>query len=860
MAQVTKNRWAPTDDQLERVTSDIIKRHADDEIMFGSCSQNGCFDGCTLKCHMRDGKCVAIETDDSIHPNIGREDRVMTEEDKYAGLYQKRACTRGRGMRGDIDTDSRILYPMRRVGPKGTLKFERISWDEATTIIADKIMETREKYGPLSVYGDGMLNYSFDPFSRYLPGGGIACWGEDSYEAHNFADSVTFGQGNTIDTFYNGTANGNVENQSYLDAKMILFFGFDPAINYTEQIYYILLAKEKGTPVIVVDPRLTWTAQTLATQYIPIRPDTDKAMIMAMIQVLFEEDIYDHEFVERWVEPNGLEKFRKYIMGEDYDEQPKTPEWAEQICGVPAETIRALAEMMADNQPCFCRMVWAVGRKIYGKDAPRLINYLNSLTGNIGKKGTAGMSCAHGSGMGDPMPMPFLYLGDVMPAPYEDTVCMEAERWPEAILNRRKMEAGEMTMEEYKASIGCPSDHEAPNIKVIHLLNMVRTFPTGWYDSNERIKALMDPDVFFIVGHWNWQNPNLRYADIVLPYASPFLEGVKWTTSTGSTGAHGFSGAMGCANVMSYYNVTSTPPGEAKHPILAMKLIADKMGIGDFFAPFLNGVETTDQFNDKIDELAKGAYDYWRENNPVVKERLNPPEDWEEFKKAPVLRWPMKDYWVWREKEMEEGVPFNTPSGKIEFYCDFLADADLKKAVFPIGKKTFAGSGRIDAMAKYRVSPTSMFSARVNKYPLNLLTPHSFYRHHTGLDGVKWFRDEFRNSVWISPSDAKRRGIKDNDLVRVFNDAGEILVPAYVTSRMTPGVTCVIFGRWQEHSKFKTSLSPQGIDTRGNCNFLIKDEFYDDVLGCLLCSDLVEIERAEYTGVDAPAGLIMEAK
>lgn len=856
----TENRWAPTQDQLDRVTGAIVERHAGEEIQFASCSQNGCFDGCALRCHMRDGKVVAVETDNSIHPNVGREDAVMSEDEIYGGMYQKRACTRGRGVRGDIDTDSRILYPMRRVGPKGTLEFERISWDEATTIIANKILETREKYGPLSVYGDGMLNSSFDPFSKYLPGGGIACWGEDSYEAHNFADTMTFGQGNDLASFYSGTANGNVENQSYLDAKMIIFFGFDPAINYTEQIYYILLAKERGIPVIVIDPRFTWTAQALATQYIPIRPDTDKAMIMAMCYVLFEEDIYDHEFVERWVEPEGFEEWRQYIMGETYGEQPKTPEWAEEICGVPAETIRALAEMMADNQPCFCRMVWAVGRKIYGKDAPRMINYLNSMTGNIGKKGTAGMSCAHGSGQGDRVQYPYLYLGSQMPAPYQDTVCMEAERFSAAILNRRKMERGEMTMEEYKASIGCPVDQEAPNIKVIHLLNMVRTFPTGWYDSNERIEALMDPDIFFIVGHWNWQNPNLRYADIVLPYASHFLEGVKWTTSTADTGSHGWSTAYGCMNYAAWYNTTSTPPGEAKHPILAMKLIADKLGIGDMWAPMLNGVETTEQFNAAIEQIAKGTYEYWYANTPEAVERTNPPASWEEFKKEPILRWKMKDYWVWREHEINEGIPFPTPSGKIEFHNEFLEKADLKKAQHPIGAKTFAGSGRIDPMAKYRTSPTSMFSSRVNKYPLNLLTPHSFYRHHTGLDGVKWFRDEFRNSVWISPSDAKRRGIKDNDMVRVFNDAGEIMVPAYVTSRMTPGVTCVIFGRWQEHSSFKTELSPQGIDTRGNCNFLIKDEFYDDILGALLCSDLVEIEKAEYTAIDAPKELMMEVK
>ena len=97
----------------------------------------------------------------------------------------------------------------------------------------------------------------------------------------------------------------------------------------------------------------------------------------------------------------------------------------------------------------------------------------------------------------------------------------------------------------------------------------------------------------------------------------------------------------------------------------------------------------------------------------------------------------------------------------------------------------------------------------------------------------------------MSVSDAKARGIEDGDQVRVFSEAGESMLTAYVTSRMTPGVCCIIFGRWYEPSGIKTERMPGGVDRNGDCNMLIPSDFADDVLGALLCNALVEIEAAD---------------
>ncbi len=159
----------------KEVCERIAQKHDGDEIVYTACSQNGCFDLCLLRVHKRDGKIVAIETDNSIHENHGREDEYVDEIEFKKGMYQHRACVRGRGWRKDVHSDDRILYPMRRVGPKGPgATFERISWDEALDEIAEKYTETREKFGGNSIYCDAFLGMSFDPFGSYYPDGGLS--------------------------------------------------------------------------------------------------------------------------------------------------------------------------------------------------------------------------------------------------------------------------------------------------------------------------------------------------------------------------------------------------------------------------------------------------------------------------------------------------------------------------------------------------------------------------------------------------------------------------------------------------------------------------------------------------------------
>ena len=840
------NKWAPEEGQLERVTAKIVERHAEDEIFTGACSKNGCWDVCLLKGHVgKDGKVNAIETDNSIHPNCGREDEYCDFDDFVKGMYQKRACTRGRLLRSDVESPTRITQPMRRVGPKGPgATFEPISWDEALDEIARMYSETREKYGPLSVYCDGMMGKSWDPWGSYLPGGAVACWGEDSYESTNFADDIMYGHSaDWIDQ-----VDGIAEMQTFFDSKLIILFGLDTANNFTERTYYQMLAKEKGIPIIYIDPRFSWTAQSIATQWIPIKPGTDIALIFAMTYVLIEEDLVDHEFIEKFVEPEGYRKYVDMIMGNEPEwycqgmasmEEPKTPEWAEQICGIPAETIRELARLYGKTSqegPVYIRMIWAATRAIYGKDTARAFNVLQTICGNFGKKGCAGNGTGFGRRKGTHAPYSLMHVANGT-GPYGETICMEAEAYNKAVLLHPKMEAGEITKEEYCYEIGCSATGPMPNIHMICDIPSNRNLAAGWYGVNERLESLKQVD-YFVYMHWNLKNATCCYADIVLPQTSSSMESPWNSLIYNVSFCNGIN--PGTHNHFILGDGKSKAPENTRYTWWIVKEIAVRLGIADEFCPNIKDMDNDELEEFIIKDASRIAYEAWCGYSPNAK---NAPT-WEEFmaQEERIFRWPMEDYFVYGMRQIQEGVPFNTKSGKIEYYNEFIADHDMRKAKIGASQRQL-GCNDIKALPFYRKSPQGMQSPRTKQFPLYMITPHSPYRQHTAFDHSDWVRDEHRASIWLSVADAKARGIKDGDPVRVFSDCGEVQVTAYVTSRVTPGVTVLPFGRWYEPNGVKTDLMPDGIDTRGDCNFLISDDHYGDVKGSILCNALVQVEK-----------------
>ncbi len=451
---------------------------SNDRLFFSTCGLD-CGSSCLLKIKVKEGIVQGIATDDQPGPGL-------------------KACPRGLTQRNVLYARDRLRTPLKRVGERGSGRFEPISWEEALDHIARELRNMKDRYGPQSIFwlghsgSSGLLHSTgrTGPGGRFfsLFGGCTTYWGNTSAEAAIFSSQMTFGSPFTRNS-----------RDNFLFSKLIILWGWNPLVTRfgPDTIHYLVEAKKKGTQFICVDPRLNPTAKLLGAQWIPIKPATDTALLLAIAQVMIDEDLYDHTFIERYT--TGFDLFEEYIMGGE-DNVPKTPAWAEKRTGVPAATIIHLAREYARQKPAALCTGWAAGRTAYGEQFHRAVSILAALTGNIGIPG------GFVSGGTDSMAMGSLRG---LPRPKSSFSRVHVCDLYDLFIKGR---AG-----------GFPSDIKALYITGCNLLNQ-------WPNVNKGKEALKRPDL--IVVHELFMTPTARYADLVLPVAH-FLEredlGLPWT-------------------------------------------------------------------------------------------------------------------------------------------------------------------------------------------------------------------------------------------------------------------------------------------------------------------------------------------
>lgn len=317
------------------------------KIVRGACPQD-CPDTCAFLYHVEDGRLVEV-TGDPNHP--------MTR----GGL-----CVKLKNFANHHYHPDRLLYPMKRVGPKGSGKFERITWDQALERIRSEWASIIDQYGSQAIMPHAYLGHqgtingltAGDAFFNRL-GSTVA---EKTYceSGSSTAWLMTVGPTGGLD----------VESLSY--AKYIVVWGMNMVNTNLHAWPFILEARSKGAKIVVIDPIRSKTAKQ-ADWHIPIRPGTDGALALGMMHVMMcEEDLVDHDYIE------------KYTLGfEDLKGRAAQypPERVAAITGIPAADIRKLAREYATTQPSAIRQGVAVERSPGGGDAIRLITMLPALTG-----------------------------------------------------------------------------------------------------------------------------------------------------------------------------------------------------------------------------------------------------------------------------------------------------------------------------------------------------------------------------------------------------------------------------------------------------------------------------------------------
>ncbi len=244
-----------------------------------------------------------------------------------------------------IYSKDRILYPMRRNGPKGSYGFKRISWDEAYDEIVTKLNQVKAESGPeaAAIYtGSGSFDRAL--CDVYQPAG-VAVSSASSV-LFPFGSPNTLGVGALCYVAFAMIAPHVTMGSMYIDmfsdienAGLIVVWGKNPAAHCPpDDFLRIQAAHKRGARIVVIDPRKTSMAKYANAEWIPIRPGTDGALALGMCNVLIEEELYDERFVKNWV--TGFDEFNEYV-------QHFRPEYVESITGVPAETVRSLATTMA---------------------------------------------------------------------------------------------------------------------------------------------------------------------------------------------------------------------------------------------------------------------------------------------------------------------------------------------------------------------------------------------------------------------------------------------------------------------------------------------------------------------------------
>lgn len=677
---------------------------------------------------------------------------------------QIRACVRGRGYRHTFfDPRHRLRYPMKRIGQRGEGKFCRISWDEAAQIIAQTAMQCGREYGPESryfIYGTG--NCSVMRSDRILKcllnqDGGYL----DYYNSYSSA-CCTY-----VAPYIYGDALGGNSERDVLNSKLIILWGHNPSetIFGSYRNYYLAEAKAKGIPIIVIDPRMSDTAQALAEEWIPIRPSTDGALADAMGYVIVSLGLQDEAFLHRFcigfdeqTLPVGAPKgsdYRSYLLG-TCDGIPKTPEWAEQITGVPAETIRRLALRYAATKPAAILPGFGPQRNGNGEQGTRAISALACLTGNVG---------ISGGSSGTPGFRKNLYPQPVFPVgenPYPGSI--PTFLWYRAVENGPAMEPkrdGLKGVEKLNSGIkvlfSCAS-----NTLINQHSNINRTKEI--LRDTEKCQLIVVYDLFM--------TPSARYADIILPSVS-VLESNN-ITAPWANDDYLLSNAKAVE-----------PLFEGKADFDMGLLIAKHMGLE---AVLTKGGSTQEQWLETI-------YSRQREIAPEL-------PDYAQFREKGGYAFRDPPLQIAYRENIAEGVPFHTPSGKIELYSQTLAAMEEPE--------------RIPAIPRYVPALEGPQSALQVKYPLQMIGYHTKRRCHSIHDNNDWMEEVDPPALWIHPKDAASRGISDGDPVEVFNDRGTVRIPAKVTERIMQGVTAMSQGGWYKPDK-------NGVELRGSINVLTDD-------------------------------------
>lgn len=788
----------------------------DEGIWVTAACWHNCGGRCLNKVLVKDGVVIRQKTDD-------------THEDS-PDWPQQRGCLRGRAQRKQIFSEDRLKYPMKRVhwspdDPHGELRgideWERISWDEALDYVADGLKRAKTDYGNRSILVSGGWNSAGSEMSRTLGlfGGYCERWDTNSFGA--------WGKTPFMCGFHHGGKWDQTVNDRYdlRKCETVIMMSMNPAwSSMGSQTWNYWQAKKSGAQFYCIDPFYNDTYSLLDAEWFPIRPATDTALLLAVAYAMLEQDeemdLIDWDFLDRCTvgfdakhmpsDATSKMNFRDYIEGKT-DGEPKTPEWAEQICGIAADKIYELARLMGKSNKVAFMCGMASGRVHNVQNLPQLVMTIGAMGGHMGKSGHMTGSTMHatsGNG-GDALINAGINGLEDIPNPVDDAI--NANEIYDAIIDGTYTWTGSghfASPLQYQ-----PGEKRDIDIHVIY-------HPSGAdLQTSDGIKKGIEAHrkVDMVVSHGQFYTTNVRYSDIVLPVVT---EWEKDWGFTGGTLVHSSNREM-----LVHYTKVVDPLFECRSDAEIAFEVGKRLGLDEKeLMPLSSGQMLYNTLSSMTVIGSDGktsvpAVALTAEDIEAMGAKGDPVDgklSYHEFKDLGVYQVKREQgdnygYIAFEDfRNDPEANPLDTPSGKLEIYCQQLADACNQMGwsiIDPIPTYRHVENGYEDTFSDWS-------SQTKGDYPFQMITPHYLRRAHSVFDNVGWLREAWVNPVFLNAGDAQELSIKDGDTVLMTTAFGQSTRRATLTERLRPGVVALPHGAWVDVDE------ETGIDHAGADNYL----------------------------------------
>lgn len=752
---------------------------ASEEIFRGVCRPN-CFGFCHLNVHVRDG-------------NI-----VKTSRAPYSNPAYSRICQRGLSHVQRIYNAERLQYPLRRKEgtPRGGGEWERISWDEAMDELVSKMQSIMQQYGSTAVaMTQGTTSGAVSPmiYTRLVQALSL------SFIVPGYDSASSYAMKRMTGSSDDWQAN---ERTDLVNAKTIVAWGANITDAQVQQWHFVKEAKQAGVKLVVVDPTFTQLASK-ADRWISPRPGTDPALYLGIINQIFEREAVDEAFV-------GQHTVAPFLVRSDTGRFLRWSEVSAEAAAAKAaqeaaaqEAAMQAMQAMADQGEMMAGMAYqSVLAAMAYDDQPVVMQQGNPMPANesttpdlYGTLSVAGTNCTTAltllkESVVDMTPSYVAELADISEEEFLDLVaiCLDSPvthyvgYGPQAYLNGAQSTHAGMTMAALTGNLGYPgasygsfwlmgaatdpmfavgagigkgsliADMDFPDVVAtgkylgndypIKMLFIQTGNPLNCSTDTNLLRNTYDQLDYIVVAD-PMMTDTAQYADLVLPVCQWFE--TEEATQNGETVAINFN------------EKAIDPLYESKSDTEIVKMIADRMGLGDYF-PASSTEALQMLFAGEVAEAMGVTYDQLKEKKEV---RLVPDEVYIAF----------------------PGGQFKTPHGRLEFYVE---DPQTRYAthVMPTEEQL-----ALEHLPHWFPPAHAWFQSEdARQYPLVCMSERPRFRVHSQWHSVPALRElDPEPIVKINPKDARDRGISDGGYVECFNDLGHVVARAVFSEGIRPG-------------------------------------------------------------------------